>query len=151
MWGRATLFAAGEHFLGSRWGRNSQNLRSREGFCKKLKGWRGVWGAALAKFFILMLFYVFLHHFLSMLLIFNHLLSLFSHVFLSFSSVLGLYRPPPLRGAVTCQGGGATATLAPPSYVLETQVFENWFLDSLRAATLTSLVDFLPTHTNRSE
>ena len=39
-----------------RGGRNSQNLRSREGFCKKLKGWRGVWGAALAKFLILMLF-----------------------------------------------------------------------------------------------
>ena len=82
---------AGENFLGSRWGRNSQNLRSREGFCKKLKGWRGVWGAALAKFLILMLFYVFLHHFLSIFLIFDNFLSFFSYVFLSFLSVLGLY------------------------------------------------------------
>ena len=112
-------------FLGSRWGRNSQNLRSREGFCKKLKGWRGVWGAALAKFLILMLFYVFLHHFLSIFLIFNNFLSFFSYVFLSFLSVLGLYSHarvgqlpplPHLGGAVTCQGGAAapSAPLATP-------------------------------------
>ena len=90
-------------------GQNSQNLRSREGFCKKLKGWRGVWGAALAKFLILMLFYVFLHHFLSIFLIFNNFLSFFSYVFLSFLSVLGLYSharvgqlpplPPPRWGS----------------------------------------------------
>ena len=110
---RAPRSAAGEHFLGSSWGRNSQNLRSREGFCKKLKGWRGVWGAALAKFLILMLIYVFLHHILSIFLIFNNFLSFFSYVFLSFLSVLGLYSharvgqlpPLPLQGgAVTCQG-----------------------------------------------
>ena len=59
VWGRAPRSAVGENFLGSRWGRNSQNLRSREGFCKNLKGWRVVWGAALAKFLILMLFYMF--------------------------------------------------------------------------------------------
>ena len=67
---------------GGRW--NSQNLRSREGFYKKLKSWRGVWGAALAKFLILMLFYVFLHHLLSIFLIFNIFLSFF---FLMFSSL----------------------------------------------------------------
>ena len=102
--------------------RRGQNLRSREGFCKKLKGWRGVWGAALAKFLILMLFYVFLHHFLSIFLIFNNFLSFFSYVFLSFLSVLGLYSHarvgqlpflPPAGGAVTCQGGAA-APSAPP-------------------------------------
>ena len=121
-WGRAPRSAASENFLGSRWGQNSQNLRSREGFCKKLKGWRGVWGAALAKFLILMLFYVFLHHFLSIFLIFNNFLSFFSYVFLSFLSVLGLYSHarvgqlpplPPQGGAVTCQGGAA-APSAPP-------------------------------------
>ena len=127
MWGRAPRSAAGENFLGSRWGRNSQNLRSREGFCKKLKGWRGVWGAALAKFLILMLFYVFLHHFLSIFLIFNNFLSFFSYVFLSFLSVLGLYSHarvgqlpplPPQGGAVTCQGGAAAPSAPLPSYAL---------------------------------
>ena len=92
-------------FLGSRWGRNSQNLRSREGFCKKLKGWRGVWGAALAKFLILMLFYVFLHHFLSIFLIFNNFLSFFFLCFPLFFVSFGSLQP--------CQGGAA-APSAPP-------------------------------------
>ena len=96
--------SAGENFLGSRWGRNSQNLRSREGFCKKLKGWRGVWGAALAKFLILMLFYVFLHHFLSIFLIFNNFLSFFFLCFPLFFVSFGSLQP--------CQGGAA----APPRW-----------------------------------
>ena len=94
-------------FLGSRWGRNSQNLRSREGFCKKLKGWRGVWGAALAKFLILMLFYVFLHHFLSIFLIFNNFLSFFFLCFPLFFVSFGSLQP--------CQGGAA-APSAPPRW-----------------------------------
>ena len=126
MWGRAPRSAAGENFLGSRWGRNSQNLRSREGFCKKLKGWRGVWGAALAKFLILMLFYVFLHHFLSIFLIFNNFLSFFSYVFLSFLSVLGLYsharvgQLPPLPPKVGQWHArvGLLPHLPPPGYAL---------------------------------
>ena len=114
--------AAGKNFLGSRWGRNSQNLRSREGFCKKLKGWRGVWGAALAKFLILMLFYVFLHHFLSIFLIFNNFLSFFFLCFPLFFVSFGSLQPcqggaaapsAPQGGAVTCQGGAA-APSAPP-------------------------------------
>ena len=123
VWGIAPRSAAGENFLGSRWGRNSQNLRSREGFCKKLKGWRGVWGAALAKFLILMLFYVFLHHFLSIFLIFNNFLSFFSYVFLSFLSVLGLYSharvgqlpplPPPRWGS-DMPGWGCCPICPPP-------------------------------------
>ena len=113
-WGRAPPGAAGENFLGSRWGRNSQNLRSREGFCKKLKGWRGVWGAALAKFLILMLFYVFLHHFLSIsLIVFYHF---FSYVFLSFLSVLGLYSPP--KVGQWHARAGQLPPLPPPSYAL---------------------------------
>ena len=116
MWGRGPRSAAGENFLGSRWGRNSQNLRSREGFCKKLKGWRGVWGAALAKFLILMLFYVFLHHFLSIFLIFNNFLSFFFLCFPLFFVSFGSLQPPQ-GGAVTCQGGAA-APSAPPSYAL---------------------------------
>ena len=107
MWGRAPRSAAGENFLGSRWGRNSQNLRSREGFCKKLKGWRGVWGAALAKFLILMLFYVFLHHFLSIFLIFNNFLSFFFLCFPLFFVSFGSLQP--------CQGGAA-APSAPPRW-----------------------------------
>ena len=117
LWGRAPRSAAGENFLGSRWGRNSQNLRSREGFCKKLKGWRGVWGAALAKFLILMLFYVFLHHFLSIFLIFDNFLSFFflcfPLFFVSHTRVGQLSPLPPQGGAVTCQGGAA-APSAPP-------------------------------------
>ena len=105
VFGRAPRSAAGENFLGSRWGRNSQNLRSREGFCKKLKGWRGVWGAALAKFLILMLFYVFLHHFLSIFLIFNNFLSFFFLCFPLFFVSFGSLQP--------CQGGAA-APSAPP-------------------------------------
>ena len=107
VWGRAPRSAAGENFLGSRWGRNSQNLRSREGFCKKLKGWRGVWGAALAKFLILMLFYVFLHHFLSIFLIFNNFLSFFFLCFPLFFVSFGSLQP--------CQGGAA-APSAPPRW-----------------------------------
>ena len=102
---RAPRSAAGENFLGSRWGRNSQNLRSREGFCKKLKGWRGVWGAALAKFLILMLFYVFLHHFLSIFLIFNNFLSFF---FLMFSSLFCQF------WVFTAMPGWGSCPLCPP-------------------------------------
>ena len=105
VWGRAPRSAAGENFLGSRWGRNSQNLRSREGFCKKLKGWRGVWGAALAKFLILMLFYVFLHHFLSIFLIFNNFLSFF---FLMFSSLFCQF------WVFTAMPGWGSCPLCPP-------------------------------------
>ena len=105
MWGRAPRSAVGKNFLGSRWGRNSQNLRSREGFCKKLKGWRGVWGAALAKFLILMLFYVFLHHFLSIFLIFNNFLSFF---FLMFSSLFCQF------WVFTAMPGWGSCPLCPP-------------------------------------
>ena len=103
-----------ENVLGSRWGRNSQNLRSREGFCKKLKGWRGVWGAALAKFLILMLFYVFLHHFLSIFLIFNNFLSFFFLCFPLFFVSFGSLQPLPRWGSdIPCWG-----SCPPPSYAL---------------------------------
>ena len=69
-------------------------------------------------FLILMIFDLFLHHFLSIFVILNHLLSFyinFSHVFLSFSSVLGLYRPLS-EGGGDMPGGGPPPTR--PSYVL---------------------------------
>ena len=75
-----------------------------------------------------MLFYVFLHHFLSIFLIFNNFLSFFFLCFPLFFVSFGSLQPcqggaaapsaPPQGGALTCQGGAA-APSAPPSYALE--------------------------------
>ena len=78
-----------------RGGAGFQNLRSMKGFCKELKGWRGLWGAAPAKFFILMLFYVFLHNFLSIFLIFNHFLAFFFIMFYSLFCQFWLFTVSP--------------------------------------------------------
>ena len=72
--------------------------------------------------FTLMLFYVFLHHLLSIFVNVNNFLSfflMFSSLFFSFGSLQlcqgGAAAPsaPPQGGAVTCQGGAA-APSAPP-------------------------------------
>ena len=66
-------------------GRNPQNLRSRAGFCKELKVWGGVWGAAPAKFSISMLFFPFLHNFLSIFVILNHIFLIIFFVYFRIS------------------------------------------------------------------
>ena len=59
----------------------------------EFKGRRGVWGASLMEIFDFNALYVFLHHFLSICLIFNNFFSCFPLFFVSFGSL-----PPPPWG-----------------------------------------------------
>ena len=59
-----------------------------------------------------MLFYVFLHHYLSIFLIFNNFLPFFFLCFPLFFVSFGSLQPPQ-GGAVTCQGGAAALSASP--------------------------------------
>jgi len=77
-------------------------------FAGRFRGWR-----APEILLVIILFYLIIHHFCQYLysyIIFYHFSSLFFHIFLSFSSVVGVYRPPegsihpPHRATSLCVG-----------------------------------------------
>ena len=93
-----------------------KNLRGAES--QEFEKYGGVLQGVKGPKFFIMIFYVFFHHFLSLVVIFNHFSSSFSYVFLSFLLVLVFNAP--LRWTVTCQGGGGFQPRPPsPSYVLD--------------------------------